>query len=516
MAILNTKQVLKDNKTNNSNSITSLTLTFKALSDVSCLSDFNNLEKLDLTFNSLSSLEALKECVNLKWLSVVQNKLRSLKGIERLTKLTVLNAGKNKLNSMDEVTSVITLRALILNGLSLSPSRPLPPSLSLPPPLSPYCLLLCVHHLSFFADNEITSIPKLDRMKELNTLVLSRNPIQEIGESMEKLKLISKISLSHCQIQTIGSSLKSCTELRELRLAHNSITNLPDELVCNKRIRILDIGNNFIGRWSNLKVLSSLSNLRNLDLQGNPVAEKKKLARKIKKLVPSLQIYNAKPMEKIMENEDGRINDSSADAGDKPEVKKPKHLDHTKGSNSMEHHVAGPSKDTDVDGNQEYFMEKKSKGKRKKGDVEFPDIAKKRPTFEDLKQNGNNSGEDGKSSYLNPDIKNNLLPDKHETKESSKKKTGEEVQRKKRVKNVTIDDGEIPFSAMFTADITENAASQNESLKKSKQEIHSAGEVVTFPKNKKKIKRGNVGASALQSLLPANEIGLGGPSAWDD
>ncbi|KAL8119634.1 uncharacterized protein LOC141724382 [Apium graveolens] len=480
MAILNTKQVLKDNKTNNSNSITSLTLTFKALSDVSCLSDFNNLEKLDLTFNSLSSLEALKECVNLKWLSVVQNKLRSLKGIERLTKLTVLNAGKNKLNSMDEVTSVITLRALILN------------------------------------DNEITSIPKLDRMKELNTLVLSRNPIQEIGESMEKLKLISKISLSHCQIQTIGSSLKSCTELRELRLAHNSITNLPDELVCNKRIRILDIGNNFIGRWSNLKVLSSLSNLRNLDLQGNPVAEKKKLARKIKKLVPSLQIYNAKPMEKIMENEDGRINDSSADAGDKPEVKKPKHLDHTKGSNSMEHHVAGPSKDTDVDGNQEYFMEKKSKGKRKKGDVEFPDIAKKRPTFEDLKQNGNNSGEDGKSSYLNPDIKNNLLPDKHETKESSKKKTGEEVQRKKRVKNVTIDDGEIPFSAMFTADITENAASQNESLKKSKQEIHSAGEVVTFPKNKKKIKRGNVGASALQSLLPANEIGLGGPSAWDD
>ncbi|KAL8124140.1 hypothetical protein AgCh_011955 [Apium graveolens] len=51
MAILNKEQVLKDNKTNNSNSITSLTLTFKALSDVSCLSDFNDLEKLDLTFN---------------------------------------------------------------------------------------------------------------------------------------------------------------------------------------------------------------------------------------------------------------------------------------------------------------------------------------------------------------------------------------------------------------------------------------------------------------------------------
>lgn len=217
-----------------------------------------------------------------------------------------------------------------------------------------------------------------------------------------------------------------------------------------------------------------------------------------------------------MEYEDERINDSSADAGDKPKVKKSKHLDRSKGSDSMEHHVAGPSKDTDVDVNQEFFVENKSKGKRKKGDVDFPDIAKKRPTFEDLKQNDYNSSEDGKSSYLNPDIKNNLLPDKHEIKESLKKITGEKVQLKKNMKNVDIDDGEIPFSAIFTADITENAESQTESLKKSKQEIHSAGEVVTFPKNKKKVKRTNVGASALQSLLPANEIGLGGPSAWND
>lgn len=217
-----------------------------------------------------------------------------------------------------------------------------------------------------------------------------------------------------------------------------------------------------------------------------------------------------------MEYEDGRINDSSADAGDKPKVKKPKHVDRSKGSDSMEHHVAVPSNDTDVDGNQEFLVEKKSKGKRKKGDAEFPDIAKKRPAFEDLKQNDNNFSEDGKSSYLNPDINNNLLPDKHEIKESSKKITGEKVQLKKIMKSVTIDDGEVPFSAIFMADITENNESQNESLKRSKQDIHSAGEVVTFPKNKKKVKRGNVGASALQSLLPANEIGLGGPSAWND
>lgn len=123
MTRLSTEQILKDNKTGDPNSIKSLTLTHKALSDVSCLTDFNNLERLDLSSNNLTSLEVptihsfpqhpsnkftplsflgmkfhfffkfylkgLRHCVNLKWLSVVQNKLQSLKGIEGLSKLTV-------------------------------------------------------------------------------------------------------------------------------------------------------------------------------------------------------------------------------------------------------------------------------------------------------------------------------------------------------------------------------------------------------------------------------------------
>lgn len=81
---------MEDNNTTDPNSITSLSLTHKALSDVSCLSEFKNLQRLDLGFNNLTSLEGLKLCVNLKWLSVVQNKLQSLKGIEGLIKLTIM------------------------------------------------------------------------------------------------------------------------------------------------------------------------------------------------------------------------------------------------------------------------------------------------------------------------------------------------------------------------------------------------------------------------------------------
>ncbi|XP_076951376.1 uncharacterized protein LOC143624695 [Bidens hawaiensis] len=263
---LTSEQVLQEKQAADSNAVTSVTFTHRALSDVSCLAEFKKLERLDLTFNNLSSLEGLKPCVNLKWLSVKQNKLRSLKGIEGCVSLTVLNAGSNMIQSMDEVCNLVRLRALILN------------------------------------DNEITSICRLDKMKELNTIVLSKNPISKIGESLSKVKSITKLSLSNCKIQDIDSSLKSCTELRELRLAHNEIRTLPSELTRNTKIQNLDLGNNLIMRWSDLKILSSLVNLKNLNVAGNPVAEKDSLATKIKKLVPGLQIYNAKPIDKAMKS----------------------------------------------------------------------------------------------------------------------------------------------------------------------------------------------------------------------
>ncbi|ONK77564.1 uncharacterized protein A4U43_C02F7920 [Asparagus officinalis] len=261
MARLNLEQIARDDEDLDSSSTTSLNLSSRALSDVSCLASFRNLEKLDLEFNCLSSLEGLSSCANLKWLSVVENKLETLKGIECLSKLTVFNAGKNKLRKIDEISAVTSLRALILN------------------------------------DNNISSICKLDELTYLNTLVLSKNPIYDIGDSLMKAKSLRKLSLSHCHLERIGSSLTSCVELKELRLAHNKITTISAELARNIRLQNLDLGNNLIENFSELKVLSSLPNLKNLNFQGNPIAQKDKLAKKVKQLVPNLRIFNAKPTE---------------------------------------------------------------------------------------------------------------------------------------------------------------------------------------------------------------------------
>ncbi|CAN4120194.1 unnamed protein product [Withania somnifera] len=511
MAVLSSKQVLQDNNTNNPSSITSLTLTHKALSDVSCLSEFENLQKLDLGFNNLTSLEGLKLCVNLKWLSVVQNKLESLKGIDGLIRLTVLNAGKNKLKSMDEVTGLVNLRALILN------------------------------------DNDIVSICKLDKMKELNTLVLSRNPISGIGQSLAKINSITKLSLSNCQLQGIDSSLKSCAELKELRLAHNDIKALPSELAFNIKLQNLDIGNNVIMKRSDLKVLSSLVNLKNLNLQGNPIAEREDLAKKIKKQVPNLQILNAKPIEKVMKKEvGGRVDDENdiARIWDSKEEKKLKYKrsgqpeegldDHHEESTFLENDKAKKSNKfpkngknaaeteetvlTDLDVQKELKIKKekinefdKASGSKRKELVQ----AEKRTNSEvevpsvelDTREEGKHKKQK-KSEVLKEKASN--VEDKKQTKNSSKKA--------KQNKASAIDDGETPFSDLFVSDLSDplSRSGKVDNHNTHQLNVDAAAGLITFPKKKKQNKNPVTAAYVGELSSVSAEIGLGGASTWDD
>lgn len=484
MTRLSTEQVLKDNKNGDPKSITSLSLTHKALSDVSCLTDFNNLERLDLSFNNLTSLEGLNHCVNLKWLSVVQNKLQSLKGIEGLSKLTVLNAGKNKLRSMDEVMSVVSLRALILN------------------------------------DNEIVSICKLDQMKELNTLVLSRNPIREIGNSLLNMKSITKLSLSNCQVQIIGSSLKSCTELKELRLAHNDIKTLPAELAFNKKLQNLDLGKNLITRWSEFKVLKSLVSLHNLNLQGNPVAEYDKLAKKVKNLLPNLHIFNARPIDKDtkIEKDDvvDKVDDSLNCADDSIKVHKEKKRDGTRETNDkLSKKEIQQRKNDSVAGTK---LKKKSKEKEWELDA-----------IDDAKNPGGIVPGQNKDGHLNDsrdvDMEKDLKRKRRKTSENLSNKDIQVDDDDKRFKKKQskekqgeldiIDNGETAFSELFSANIAGNPRFDGgNNVVNEASKFNSVDGLVTSSAKKKKSKNRGMGPTVQLSQEP--EVGLGGPSTWGD
>ncbi|KAK1287609.1 hypothetical protein QJS10_CPB19g00436 [Acorus calamus] len=116
------------------------------------------------------------------------------------------------------------------------------------------------------SDNEISSICQLDKLEYLNTLVLSRNPIHDIGVSLAKAKSLTK--------------------------------SLPVELSHNTKLRNLDLGNNLISRFSELKVISSVQSLKNLNLSGNPIAQNDKLAKeseKRAKVSTETQVEETKP-----------------------------------------------------------------------------------------------------------------------------------------------------------------------------------------------------------------------------
>ncbi|KAK6936248.1 Leucine-rich repeat [Dillenia turbinata] len=440
MTRLSTEQILQDRKNGNAESITNLVLDHKALFDVSCLADFKNLERLDLSFNNLSSLEGLRQCVKLKWLSVSQNKLVTLKGIEGLSKLTVLNAGKNKLRSMDEVGSLISLRALILN------------------------------------DNEIVSICKLDQLKELNTLVLSRNPIPKIGDCLIKVKTLTKLSLSNCQLESIGPSLVSCAELKEVRLAHNDIKILPAELAHNKKIQNLDLGNNLISSWSTLKVLSLLTNLKNLNLQGNPLAEKDKLVKKIKKLLPNLQIFNSKPIDIYTKEERDRVDSSRIFA------KELKGLD--------EESREGIQKNKKPKQN--------ARGQSKDGNLFDSKVHEPKS---DPKQNKR------KTKYEQAVDEKDMTIVAKDSKRKPKKVKQSEIE--------VIDDGEIPFADLVAADLAVDPIHYGDDEKDHNGLVNSTGGIVTHSEKNKKSKKRAKGPK-LEPLPAPAEIGLGGRSTWGD
>ncbi|KAJ1408476.1 Leucine-rich repeat [Sesbania bispinosa] len=486
MTRLSSEQLLKDNNGADSSSVTNLQLTHKALSDVSCLANFKNLEKLDLKFNNLTSLEGLRSCVNLKWLSVVENNLESLEGIQGLAKLTVLNAGKNKLKSIDQVKSLVNLRALILN------------------------------------ENEIISICKLDQMKELNTLVLSKNPIRKIGEALMKVKSITKLSLSYCQLQSIDTSLKSCIELRELRLAHNEIKSLPDELMHNSKLCNLDLGNNMITRWPELKVIKSLTNLRNLNLQGNPVATVDKITRKIKKALPKLQIFNARPVDKNTENEKGGkvggLNDFSVDHADQ------NLRDGIQEKKSARFHPVGPNEYDHLEAADDLDLGKKSSKKRKK----TVDASKKEVDEQNTGHNKDRT--DRKKDSVDPSMENKSTKKKLSKDDMPLDKglvlednvTRIEKKAKKKQKNEeqseldVIDNAEASFVELFNINDAENLNHGGEMKVRDTvtvaKDVKFVDSTVTSLAKRKSTKKQN-----MESLLsPVAEIGMGGPSTWGD
>uniref|UniRef100_A0A9I9DYH1 Protein phosphatase 1 regulatory subunit 7 n=1 Tax=Cucumis melo TaxID=3656 RepID=A0A9I9DYH1_CUCME len=387
-------------------------------------------------------------------------------------------------------------------------------------------------------DNEIASICKLDQMKNLNTLgmcedppkpnkmqekfqdsrkkkrrglgekadFLSRNPIRSIGDSLLKVKSMKKLSFSNCKLQSIDSSLKSCIELKELRLAHNEIRMLPNDLAHNKKLLNLDLGNNVIMRWSDLKVLSSLGYLRNLNLQGNPIAESAKLDKKIRRLVPGLRVLNARPIDNGRDKED----DTPTRNLERQKEKKDRKL-----NGNVETHSSVQGTDGKLDHTNDFDVERKSECKKRKMDKVSRE-EKEVPSLDNKINHGTNDIDEDKKTSKQKRAKSNKEPSLPVHKETLTKIEKQKKAKKEGERQVdVIDDTEVPFEQLFGDDLVEDMDAVLRKVgEKAVEEMNLKPNLVLFSANRKESKSQDL-VGRLQ-ISPIVEIGMGGLSTWDD
>ncbi|CAG8479677.1 3131_t:CDS:2 [Paraglomus occultum] len=140
-------------------------------------------------------------------------------------------------------------------------------------------------------NNEITEVEYIGSLTALNTIVLSHNKIAALP-SFPRLTDLIKLSATHNSITEIPD-LSFNTKLKELRLSHNNIKTLPESLKECNALEVFEVGHNEIENWSDIEVLSSLKNLHNLGLKGNPICSRADYNRdKVVSLVSSLRILD--------------------------------------------------------------------------------------------------------------------------------------------------------------------------------------------------------------------------------
>ena len=274
-------------------SVTRLDLRHGGIDNARGLDALESLTRLDLGDNALSSTAPLAAATALTWLSLANNNLSGVEGLNSLASLTslrILNVGGNRLESLHGIPSP-SLVALIAN------------------------------------DNALTTLDSVARCTGLNTLVVSGNPIEHIGDALLGMRGLQKASLTNNLLTSLGASFSSCTALRELKLARNKLKILPPELRANGNLRVLDLCHNKFATIADVTPLKYLTKLQNLGLAGCPVTKVKGYWDAVVAMVPSLKVLDGRkvadgpPTERRKEEEEEEVENVEVVALPKKKVK---------------------------------------------------------------------------------------------------------------------------------------------------------------------------------------------------
>lgn len=220
-----------------------------------------SLRRVDLSFNALVSLpESIGQLRELQDLAVRENALVTLPStFGDLSSLVMLNCEHNQLEKLPRAAFSERMTAMETLVLSRNKLHDLPETIG----------LVTNMRLLKVSNNRLTSVPmELGALVNLTMLDLSWNALDHLPEELGCLAALRHCDLSHNQLQHLPSSIVLWKKLRLLSCSDNRLTCPLTPSLCNLReLEYLDLSRNTLRaldacvyELENLEVLNVSSN----------------------------------------------------------------------------------------------------------------------------------------------------------------------------------------------------------------------------------------------------------------
>ena len=234
----------------NLETVTTLELKEKQITDVSGIEKFTNLTSLDLEVNNISDIAPLSPLTKLKTLKLYSNNISNISSLQTLTNITFLSLGKNKISDITPISSLTSLKTLGLFSNQISNITPLSTLTNL--------------ETLFLYNNEITDITPLAGLSNLTELSLASNKISDITP-LAGLSNLTKLQLQSNEISDI-TPLSTLSNLKNLWIYSNKITDITP-LTSLSNLTLLDLSNNKITSFEPISNLTALQQVQLSNMQ---------------------------------------------------------------------------------------------------------------------------------------------------------------------------------------------------------------------------------------------------------
>lgn len=232
----NNISAIKENNLSSLTQLKELKLYSNSLKTISGLQQLGKLEELQLQYNFIKTVEkSLKNNRNLLFLRLDSNRLSSISASElcSLSKLIYLDISSNKLDNINCVNTLPSLERLF-----------------------------CTH-------NSLSKLPSLSVLKRLKEVDFSCNSLVDLSglKGCNKLEIIV---VDKNRIKNVAS-ISNLKSLQELKISCNLISDLKSISELSNSLEVLEISNNKIGHFDQIKCLFKITSLRELYINGNPL-----------------------------------------------------------------------------------------------------------------------------------------------------------------------------------------------------------------------------------------------------